>query len=104
MHSHRIAITQPLAGLCAFLRIIICGNLACKSVCVQRCLGTNQIGPAPLARSVWRVGRALHAMGANHRGRQQEVRDRVRRVDIISLCIPLPSQRSTAEFHRTSKA
>ena len=25
---HRIAITQPLAGLCAFLRIVICGSLA----------------------------------------------------------------------------
>ena len=49
MHSHRIAITQPLAGLCAFLRIITCGKLACKAVCVQRCLRSNQTGPAPLA-------------------------------------------------------
>ena len=52
MHPHRTAVTQPLAGHFACLRILTCSHLADKQLCVQRCMGTNQLAPAALARSL----------------------------------------------------
>ena len=44
--THRTAATQHLAGHFASLH---------KQLGAQRCMGTNQLAPAPLARSLWRV-------------------------------------------------
>ena len=53
--SHRTAATQPLAGHFASLRMLTRSHLADKQLGVQRCMGTSQLAPAPLARSLWRV-------------------------------------------------
>ena len=53
--THRTAATQPLAGHFASLRMLTRSHLADKQLRVQRCMGTSQLAPAPLARSLWRV-------------------------------------------------
>ena len=52
--THRTAATQPLAGHFVYLRIIIiaCCHLADNQIFVRRCLGTSQLAPAPLVRSL----------------------------------------------------
>ena len=52
MHSRRTAVTQPLAGHFACLRILTCSHLVDKQLCVQPCMGTNQLAAAALARSL----------------------------------------------------
>ena len=52
--THRTAATQHLAGHFASLQHPR-ASLPDKQLGVQRCMGTSQLAPAPLARSLWRV-------------------------------------------------
>ena len=52
--THRTAATQHLAGHFASLQHPQ-ASLPDKQLGVQRCMGTSQLAPAPLARSLWRV-------------------------------------------------